>query len=89
MKNCNVNWRKNCLCLTLDETVEILKEIYGIKDIVAHPDLDGLWFSSDDDEEWNPDDYEICDRLSDYFDIKVTSIHIDDCDMTGVWIVYR
>ena len=28
--------------------------------------------------------------LAKYFDVKeVTSVHIDDCDFIGVWVVYR
>lgn len=88
MKNYDPRWKKNCLFLLPDEIIEVVKRAYNIVDIVAHFDMDGLWFSSRANYEWDPDDHEICERLSEYFDVNVTSIHIDDCDVPGVWIVY-
>ena len=29
------------------------------------------------------------EKLGEYFDVQITSIHIDDCDYVGVWIVYK
>lgn len=35
------------------------------------------------------DDNDICDVLSKYFDIHVTSIHQDDCETHDIWICYE
>lgn len=33
---------------------------------------------------------QICSLLATYFDVaEITSIHADDCDLVGVWIVYK
>lgn len=29
------------------------------------------------------------EALEKYFDIEITSIHSDDCDYVGIWIIYK
>ena len=82
-------WRRNCLCLGSEDFHALLKEIYpDVKEIVVHYDLDGLWVSSDADDEWGPNDEELCEKIGGHLGVNVTSMHIDDCDETGIWIVY-
>ena len=83
-------WKRNCLCLGSEDFHALLKEIYpDVKEIVVHYDLDGLWVSSDADDEWGPADEELCEKIGGHLGVNVTSMHIDDCDETGIWIVYK
>ena len=43
----------------------------------------GFWGS------FKKDDNLFTRMLSKYFDVEVTSTHIDDCDYIGVWICYK
>lgn len=83
----NPNWMKKCLCLPAKNFETACKTATGRDDLGFHYDLDGLWIEGDDDKEEITD--ETLNKIfSDLFGINVTSIHIDDCDLTGVWIVY-
>lgn len=89
MKNVKEQWKKNALFLPLEEAVDLISAAFGVGDVVAHPDMDGIWFSSASDDEWSPNDHELGQRLSEYLNVAVTSFHIDDCDIPGFWIVYK
>lgn len=83
-------WKRTCLCLDSMDFHTMLKTIYpDVKGIVVHYDLDGLWVSSEADDDWGPDEEELCGRIGQYLGIDVTSIHIDDFNETGIWIVYQ
>ncbi len=82
-------WKRSCYCLDSMDFHALLKGIYpDVKAIVVHYDMDGLWVSSDADDEWGPADKELCEKIGQYLGVRVTSIHIDDCDEPGIWIVY-
>lgn len=51
----------------------------------------GLFYSPTDkaEEEENYFKGDIDTLLSEYFDVNVTSVHADDKDITGIWIVYK
>lgn len=80
------NQLKTCIFLTVEEFECVLNEIYG-QHITVHCDLDGCWYESDKDLDIC--DSDICVELSRYYGVNVTSIHVDDCDITGVWICYK
>ena len=50
--------------------------------------LDGLFFTENTTDTYGGED-DIKEVLSEYFDVTVTSIHSDDCDVIGVWIAYK
>lgn len=81
-------WMRKCLCMKASEFERLVKIATGRDDLYFHYDMDGLWISGDDEKEEITDD-KLCKLLSDLLNINVTSVHIDDCDMTGVWIVYE
>lgn len=74
---------KETAIITADE----LESIIG-KGIIPHYDMDGLWFEYFDETITNIDEV-VINKLSAYFDRKVSSIHIDDCDYVGVWVVFE
>ena len=88
MKNFKPEWRVSCLRFDPEILSKILGEIYGVKCVYAHLDLDGVWFSSDVDPDWGPNDEEVCEKLSEYFDVHITSFHIDDSYCPDVWLCY-
>ena len=86
MTNVRPNQLKKCIFTDVEELQAILSAIYE-EDIDVHISLDGLWYESKSDLDIGNDD--VCQVLSEYYDVQVTSIHIDDCDYVGVWIVYK
>lgn len=85
MKNVNKYQLKKCIFLTLDEYEVILKKLFG-NNVKMDFDSYGtyLWCEKEIAQE------EIYRKIAKYFDVKqVTSTHIDDCDVVGVWIVYK
>ena len=86
MKNVRENQLKKCIYLEAEEFVDIIHEVLN-KDFRVYFTSEGLDICTNDNIV-NVD--ELHTALATYFDIKeVTSIHIDDCDFIGVWIVYK
>lgn len=84
MKNARETQLKKCIFFLFDEFEYVLKKL-GIlahlgKSSIAYSDLGG---------ETQIEDEDVCAALSEYFDVNVTSIHIDQLDRTGVWIAYE
>ena len=87
MKNANDYQLKKCIFLTPDEFEDVLHIIYPDSEIDVAYSMDGLTVDVDED---CPDDEDFHKKLADYYDVaQVTSLHIDDCDCVGVWIVYK
>lgn len=84
----NNRWKRQCLLLGAEEFEGLIKEIYPGMQPICHYDLDGLWVASDTDDDFGPTDREFCQDVGKHLGINVTSIHIDDCDLPGVWICY-
>lgn len=87
MKNVSERQLKTCIFLTQSELENILTEIEG-KAITVNVSLYGL----EPCDEGNQTDYDneyLNSVLSEYFDVEVTSVHCDDCEMTGIWICYK
>ena len=90
MKNVRENQLKKCIFMESEEFQNLIGEITGGL-ITVEYDFEGLWYEHTDKAEktdiyWNEDIYE---TLSKYYDVEVTSVHIDDCDCVGVWICYK
>lgn len=88
-------WKKSCLCLGYEEFEALCEEATGVDDLQFHYDMDGLWieeYAKKEDEYDLGNEYDlgkVVEALSEALGITITSIHIDDCDMVGVWIVYK
>jgi hypothetical protein len=85
MKNITPNQLKNTVYLNADEFEDIVNSIYPSTRV--HFCNDGIWY----DRENNLPDFEddaLFEALAAYFGVaRVASIHIDDCDYVGVWVV--
>lgn len=81
-------WKKKVLYLTADEFDDICVKLYG-PSVATHYDMDGLWIEAGEESNVFDHDPPLNEDLSKYFGLKVTSVHIDDCDYVGVWIVYE
>ena len=82
-------WKKSCLCLGYEEFEALCEEATGVDDLQFHYDMDGLWVEEYTEKENGYDLEKVIEALSEALGITITSIHIDDCDMVGVWIVYK
>ena len=83
MKNVKPNQLKKAIFYTLDEFRELVYELCG-EDADVDFDYDGLSFSDGDGNYQG-----VTEALEEYFNVTITSIHADDCDYVGVWIIYR
>lgn len=82
-------WLRSCLRLTADEFIEICQELYGPQ-VVVHFDMDGLWIDKETgrDDAWSVGDDKLNEDLSEFFDLNIMSVHLDDENNTNVWINY-
>ena len=85
MKNVKDYQLKKCIFMETEEFDKIIKSIFG-ENYEAEFSLDGIDVSSEFDGLTNE---ELNEGLSSYFDVTVTSVHIDDCDEIGVWVCYK
>ncbi len=85
MKNVKDYQLKKCILMETEEFDRIVKSVFG-NEYDAEFSMEGIIvnkeFESLSDDELN-------EGLSKYFDTAVTSVHVDDCDNIGVWIVYK
>lgn len=86
MKNVRENQLKKCIFLNQCDFQQILCEVFDTN-VYIHYSLEGCWYEADNDLDISDND--ICVELSKYFDVNVTSVHIDDCEDIGIWVVYK
>ena len=96
MKNVRENQLKKCIFMELDEYKDLINKVTdGLKEVDCEFGL--FYMSTEKADEtntyWN-EDIEV--TLSKHFDVTVTNIHADDCDIpaddcddVGVWMCYR
>lgn len=98
MKNVTKYNKKTCIFKTEDEMYDDIKTVFGpTADIECS--IEGIDFTrivdNGGDEEYRPEtetipNNELFSKLAEYYDVQeITSIHIDDCDMVGIWICYK
>lgn len=86
MKNVNDMQIKKCIFKELDEFKQDVAAFFGNDTTVECYD-DGIVIEANEDALYTE---EILAGLAKYYDVKeVTSIHIDDCEVVGLWIVYK
>lgn len=86
VKHVRANQLKTCIFIEGSQFEQTVKAILGNNVSVTY-DYDGIAFHSDNDDELET--AYIYDKLSEYYGVHITSIHIDDCDVVGVWICYK
>ena len=86
MKNVRKNQLKKCIFLTIDEFEEVVREFFG-DDTRVEAGWDGIILEANEDPLCTE---EVLAGLAKHFGVsEVTSYHIDDCEVVGVWIVYK
>lgn len=80
------NQLKSCIFLTKDELEEIIRNETGRK-VIVHIELDGMWYEEQGDEYFEDSYY--TEILEKHFEVEINSIHIDDCDVVGIWLVIK
>lgn len=87
MQNVREAQKKTCIFLEIEEFNSIIHRLFG-DNIETDFSLDGVYVGYENGD--NLDTQEMHNKLAEYFDVAtVTSIHIDDADVTGVWVVYK
>ena len=87
MKNVRENQLKKCIYVEAEDFTAIVQGLFENEHIDVTYTVEGLDICTDNDV---VDVGELFEGLAKYFDVKeVTSIHIDDFDFIGVWIVYK
>lgn len=89
MKNVRDSQIKKCFFFTEEEFKEIFVELFGEYDedtneIDVEIDLiEGIYFCGISNQD-------VYAKLSEYFDVEVTSVHSDSCqECIGIWIIYK
>lgn len=85
MKNVMEYQLKKCIFMETEDFDRVIKTVFG-EEFEADFGLDGIsvWSRAEGLSE-----KEINEGLSKYFDVTITSVHIDDFDDIGVWICYK
>ena len=90
MRNVRESQLKKCIFIEGDEFTELIQSFYPevqqSASLIVDYTLEGIDIYSDEIE-INTDD--IIRFLSEYFDVEVTSFHMDDCEYVGVWVAYK
>lgn len=87
-KNTKEHQLKKCIFLTEKEFKKVFTKVFGEHkegenevDVILDP-YEGIYFCGISDKE-------VYEKLGRYFDVNITSIHMDDADTVGVWICYH
>ena len=87
MKNVTPSQLRKCIFVPALDFTDIVEEIFDYDDIDVEYTSAGFNISRCDD--WVQMN-ELCEALEKYFDVKrITSVHTDHCEWTGVWIIYE
>lgn len=79
--------KKNVFVKKYEEFKHDVLSAFG-SEVEVFCDCDGIYFEC----KWNGDALcteEVLAGMSKYYDVEVTSIHMDDCELLGVWICYK
>lgn len=88
MKNIKENQLKKCIFMLEEEFRKMFTNIFGEYDgeeneiDVEINAYEGIYFDAVTEEE-------VYEKISEYYGVNVTSIHIDQCDNIGIWICYK
>ena len=82
MKNVEKYSLEKCIFMTLGDLKELIEEITNGEVEVDYDLEDGIYFDG-------MYEYKVCAKLSEYFDVKITSIHNDNYSPIGIWISYK
>lgn len=86
MKNVKENQLKKCICKEYEEFKHDVLAALGAIEVFC--DCDEIYFEC----KLNGDlicTEEVLAGMSKYYNVEVTSIHIDNCELLGVWICYK
>lgn len=88
MKHVYTHNLKSCIFITTDTFNEVLNKIYNNSISVTY-DYEGITVENNKTSD-TISTSDLLEKLAEYYDVtEVTSIHIDDCEYTGVWICYK
>ena len=92
MKNVSPHQIKKCIFVEFEKFKEDVSKAFE-EDVLVSSDYEGIYFEKKENTNSEYYDYlnfeEVLYKLEKYYDVKISSIHIDDCDIVGVWICYK
>ena len=89
MKNAENFLKKTCIALDIEDYTHIIEKLTN-NELTAEVDFEGqLCYIPTKDDVTDITHEAVNNMLSDYFDVKVTSVHIDSFDLPYVLIVYK
>ena len=95
MQNIKANQLQKAIVLSKDEFVEILRDLFG-EATNCSIDYDSIYiYIGEITDGWDDDGHEdlaveeVCEALSKFFDVEVTSYHADSAEYTEIWIAYK
>ena len=76
MKNVKASMKKKAVFLELDKFEELVEELTNGENTVyvEYGDV-----TLDDG---------VLEKIAEYYDVNITSIHADCCDVVGIWLIY-
>lgn len=87
MRNFNDTMIRHCLFMSNKEYNKLIGYLTNGNISCSFP-IDGINYEFNSEKEYEEED--IHDLLSEYFDVKIKSVHIDDNESNiGVWIYYE
>ena len=87
MRNVKSEQLVKTMLFSTEEFDEIIDSVFPGQGVSAVYDMDTLWFESNSDESWTLEQEELNEKLSRYFGVEVTSVHLDG--YPNVWIAYK
>ena len=85
MRNVRENQLKKCIFKLYSEFEKDVIDALG-DDVEVSCDYDNIYFECNEEPLCTE---EVLGGMSKYYDVEVTSIHIDEYEPVGVWIVYK
>lgn len=84
MRNVKKTQLVKTMLFSNEEFDKIVENIFPGENVEAHYDTEGLYLTRGN---WGIDDPELNEKLSGYFGVKVTSVHLDS--YPNVWVAYK
>ena len=86
MKNVCENQLKKCIYIDDIEEFERVVKLATDTDVIVEATMEGIDFYFRDP--LKADNVDVLAALSRYYGVQITSIHMDDAEYTGIWLVY-
>lgn len=89
LRNLMKRYHKDCMCIPCTEFENIICELFN-EEVGINYDLeDSGWYPTSDDDDKEVTEEDVIEKLEEFFDIKISSIHTDAYSPCCFWIAYE